>query len=488
MATNMTTKVVKGAFWAFMEKICTQLVGFFITIVLARLLSPADYGVVAIISIFIAVANVLADSGLGGALIQRKNATDIDFNSVFYASVVLSLALYGILFISAPYIARFYDNPELVSILRVLAVTVIFNSINSVQNATLSKELKFHLSFRISLISILVSGIVGVCMAFGGYGAWALVVSVVASGFVGVVSRWILIAWRPRLRFSFQALKSLFQYGWKISASVLIDTFYNNIYGLIVGKCYSSADLAFVNKGRHLPQIFMETISITLSKVAFPVLANMQDDPNRLVSAMRRMIRTSTYFVFPLMAIAAATAKPIVLILYGEKWLPLVPYMQLYCFSFALWPFHTINLQAIEALGRSDLFLKLEIIKKAIGVIVILLFFRRGVFEMILAMVVATSPLSVIINSWPSKKLLGYSIFNQIRDVASSAVIAIVIMLVLVTESFIPISDYVKFVVQIMTGIVLFVGMSIVIRPTPYVDCLKILCHNSEKWRLSIRK
>ena len=409
-----------------MEKLSTQVVGFVVGMVLARLLTPNDYGTVALTAIFFAVAGVLVDGGFGGALIQKKDADDLDFNSVFYLNLGLSVLAYVALFLAAPWIARFYDTPELTAIVRVSAMSFLFNAVNAIQNAELTKKMLFHLSFRISLITCFTSAVCGITLAFLGFGVWALVWSSLISGFVGVIARWFIIAWRPRLMFSWSRLKPLFSFGWKMAFSGLLDTFFTHVNGLLIGKFYSKEDLAFVNKGNSLPQLVMNQIDETLGRVSFPALVVMQDDRDRLRDAMRRMIQCSTFLVFPLMVGVALCSNTLLRLFYGVQWMPAVPYMMLACFSFALWPFHTVNLRGIVAVGRSDIFLKLEIVKKVLKLVVMLSALRYGVFAFVAASAFALGPMGVIINVWPNRRLLGYTIGMQLKDVFPTALICIV--------------------------------------------------------------
>ena len=327
--SELKGKVIRGTVWAMLERFSNQLVLFIVSLILARLLSPQDYGTVALLGIFTAIAGVLVTSGFGNALIQKKNADELDYNSVFYFSLVLSGLMYMVLFFSAPHIANFYEIDELCPILRVTAFTLVFNAINSIQNAELHRKLLFHLSFRISLISTIAAAVVGISMAYLGYGPWALVWSCITGGVAGVITRWFFIAWRPRLMFSFGALGPLFRYGWKMMVSALLDTGVNNLYGLIIGKFYSRADLAFVNKGRHAPELLMNNVNGTLATVTFPALSQMQDDRIRVREAMRRMMICSSFVVFPLMAVSAVAAERVIPFLYGDQWSESVPYMQL---------------------------------------------------------------------------------------------------------------------------------------------------------------
>ena len=422
---NLKEKVAKGAVWTLCEKLSYQVVSFAVGMILARLLTPTDYGTVALTGIFFAVAGVLVDGGFGNALIQKKDADDLDFNSVFYLNFALSALAYVALFFAAPWIADFYQTPVLKNVVRVSALCFFFNAINAIQGAELTKKMLFHLSFRISLLIGAASAISGITLAFMGYGVWALVWSGLIAGFVGVIARWFIIAWRPRLMFSFARLKPLFSYGWKMAVSSLLDQLFGNLNGLLIGKFYTKADLAYVNKGHNLPSLAMFQIDETLGRVSFPALVLLQDDRDKLREAMRKMMRCSTFLVFPLMVGVAACAKSELRLLYGEQWVPAAPYMMLACFTFALWPFHTINLKGIMAVGRSDIFLKLEIIKKTAKLVFILAFFRFGVLPFMCACAFALGPLGVFINAWPNKKLLNYTLKMQIMDVLPTALVCV---------------------------------------------------------------
>ena len=424
--SSLKTKVTKGAIWTLMEKLSTQVVQFVVGMVLARLLTPNDYGTVALTGIFFAVAGVLVDGGFGGALIQKMDADDLDYNSVFYLNVTLALVAYAAIFFAAPWIARFYKTSELVAIVRVSAIVFIFNAVNAIQSAELTKKMLFHLSFRISLITTFSSAICGITLALMGYGVWALVWSSLITGFVGVLARWLIIAWRPRLMFSWKRLGPLFAYGWKMAASGLLDAFFTNLNGLLIGRLYSKADLAYVNKGRTLPRMAMNEVNATLGRVSFPALVQLQGDKMRLRDAVRRMMICSTFLVMPLMVLVATCAHSELRLLYGSRWTPAAPYMMLACFTYALYPFQSINLRGILALGRSDIFLKLEIVKKAFALAVVIGASRLGVFPWMAISAFALGPLSVIINSWPNRKLLDYPLRMQLMDVLPTILVCAV--------------------------------------------------------------
>lgn len=461
MASELKKQVIRGSFWSLLERFSSQFIVFVVSMVLARILTPADYGTVALLSLFIVFASVLIDGGLGLALIQKKEVTELDFNSVFYCSLFFSVFLYLILFFSAPIIADFYKIPILVEILRVQAIILLFASVNTVQNAEIARNLAFNLSFKVSLISTITSAVVGIGMALNGYGVWALVWSQVLSNFVGTCSRWFIVKWRPKLMFSVEALKPLFGFGWKMLIVNLLDTFYKNFYGVLIGKIYKKEDLAFVNKGQNQPQLLMNSIEGTLASVALPTLSKFQDDNSKMVETMRKMIVCSTFLVFPLMTILCCTAYGQIRIMYGEQWLDCVPYVQLACFQMALYPLHNMNLQAIAAYGRTDLSLKIEIIKKVFSIIVVLLAVKHSVMALMLCMAFVIGPVCVLINSWPNRKLFGYSIEQQLRDIFPSFAICLLIALIMYLISMLNIHYVAIFIFQCIFGLVSYILLSV---------------------------
>ena len=488
----LKSKVARGAVWTLLEKLSTQIVSFVVGTILARLLTPNDYGTVALTVIFFAVAGVLVDGGFGNALIQKKDADDLDFNSVFYLNLALSCVAYIALFFAAPWIANFYKTPELTAIVRVSAICLLFNAINAIQNAELTKKMLFHLSFRVSLITCFTSAVCGVTLAFMGFGVWALVWSSLITGLVGVIARWFIIAWRPKAMFSFQRLKPLFSYGWKMAASGLLDAMFANINGLLIGRFYMKSDLAYVNKGNSLPALAMNQVNDTLGRVSFPALVLMQDDKAKLRDAMRRMMQCSTFLVFPLMVGIAACSYSILRLLFGSQWTPAAPYMMLACFTFALWPFHTINLKGIMALGRSDVFLKLEIIKKVSALVVLVSSFRLGVLPWMAISAFVLGPFSVIINAWPNRKLLNYTIKMQLCDVMPTVLIciaeaAVVLGIDMASNPLKPIFCVadggssqmvflsVKLSLQFVFGAVVFFGLAYVFRLKPMGEYVRMM-------------
>lgn len=414
--TDIKNKMVKGTFWTLLEKFSLQFVSFGVTMVLSRLLTPSDYGTVALLSVFMSIAGVIVDSGFGSALVQKKNATELEFNSVFYLSIGLSLVAYAILFLCAPAIARFYNTPVLCAILRVTALSLVFGAINSVQGAELTRKMLFHLSFRISLISTIPSAVVGIVCAWRGLGTWALVWQSFTSGAIGVVARWFIIAWRPRLQFSFGAVKGLYSFGWKLSADSFVNMAFDNVYGLVIGKFYQKSDLAYVDKGKAPPALIMGTINGTLSRVAFPALVQYQDDMVKIRSATRRIVQCSSFLIFPALMGFAACAHNLVVLLFGHQWYDAIPYMQCVCFQYALWPLSLVQ-TVLVAIGRSDVLLKINMVRKVIGFIVMGATLWISPLAFIAGMAFVYTPIATWTNTLPNKKLFNYTFWDEVRDV-----------------------------------------------------------------------
>ena len=356
-----STNVITNFFWRFLERCGAQGVTFIVSIVLARLLDPTVYGTVALVTIFTTIMQVFVDSGMGNALIQKKDADDLDFSSVFYFNMAMCSVLYLIMFFAAPFIASFYRMPELTAIVRVLSFVVVISGVKNVQQAYVSRHLMFKRFFFSTLGGTIGAAVIGIAMAYLGFGVWALVVQMLFNAAVDTTILWITVKWRPKKMFSFQRLKSLFSYGWKLLASSLIDTVYNDLRQLIIGKKYSSGDLAYYNQGKKFPQLIVTNINTSIDSVLLPTMSKAQDDMAAVRSMTRRAIKTSTFLMMPAMIGLAVCAEPLVQLILTEKWLPCVLFLRIFCITYAFYPIHTANLNAIKAMGRSDLFLKLEI-------------------------------------------------------------------------------------------------------------------------------
>lgn len=467
-------KVVSNLIWKLLERTGVQGIQFIVQIILARILLPSDYGIISLITIFIALANVFIQSGFNTALIQKKNVREEDYSSVLYISLGLATILYIILFLAAPIIADFYKILELKQVLRVLSIILFFGAFNSIQNAIIARTMQFKKLFKISVFSILISGIVGITLAYAGFGVWALVIQQIINQVSITVILWFTLKWRPKLVFSINRVRNLFSYGWKLLLSSLIDTLYMNLRGLIVGKLYTSQMLAFYNRGEQFPQLIVSNINGSIQSVMLPTLSSEQDNKQRVKELVRRSIVTSSFLLFPIMIGLAVVSEPLIKILLTEKWLDCVPFMQVFCLTYALWPIHTANLQAINALGRSDIFLKLEIIKKIIGVTILIISMFYGVYIIAVGGLVA-GIISTFINSYPNRKLLNYSYKEQIKDILPSLILSIVMGGIVYSILFINMSPYLTLIIQILLGAVVYIGLAKLFRLECYEYLLNTL-------------
>jgi O-antigen/teichoic acid export membrane protein len=448
---SLKNKVLTGLVWRFLERGGTLGMQFIISIVLARLLLPRDFGTIGLLTVFIAVAGVFVQSGFGSALIQKEKVSIEEYSSVFYLSLFVSIVLYILLFFTAPLIASFYSEPLLVSILRVMALSLIIGAITSVQYAVLSREMKFKKSFFASIGGIFASGTVGIAMAYCGYGVWSLVFSQLSSQVLSLIILWFMVKWRPSFIFSFTKLKKLFQYGSKLLCSALLDTIFNNLYSLSIGKLFDLTMLGYYNRGLSIPMLVVENINGTIDGVMFPALSSCQHDRGRVKKLVRRMITTSSFFVIPMMFGLIVVAKPLVLLVFTEKWLPCVPFVQLSCIKCAFWPIHIGNLQAIKAVGRSDIFFRLEIVKKVLFAIVIVLTFPFGIYAMVAGGAVL-SVINTIINALPNRKLINYTYKEQWLDIAPFILLSVLMDSVIIGVSVLSLGAEMTLLFQFLVG------------------------------------
>ncbi|MBN1069261.1 lipopolysaccharide biosynthesis protein [Clostridium botulinum] len=451
--------VLSNLIWRFAERCGAQVVQFLVSIILARILAPEAYGIISLVLVFTQIFEVFVDSGLGNALIQKKDADNLDFSSVFWFNLGLCLCLYGVLFISAPMISKFYNNSNLISIIRVLCLTIVISGLKNVQQAYVSKTLQFKKFFFATIGGTLVSAVVGIGLAMLGGGVWALVVQKITNLAIDTIVLWLIVEWRPKMIFSFKRLKGLISYGWKLLASSLLDSIYNNLNSLIIGKMYSSADLAYYNQGRQFPNVIVTNINTSIDSVLLPTMSQVQDDPKQVKHMTRRSIKISTYVMAPLMMGVAFCAEPLVRLMLTEKWLSCVPYMRIFCITYMFYPIHTSNLNAIKAMGRSDLFLILEIVKKVVGLILLFSTMWFGVMIMAYSLLVS-SVTSQIINSWPNRKLLNYSYIEQLKDILPSILLAVVMGVCVFPISLLGIPNILIFLIQIFLGAGIYIGGS----------------------------
>ncbi len=467
-------QVLSGLFWKFAENSCANIVSFVVSVILARLLLPEDYGEVAMVNVFIVLANVFVVNGLGTALIQKKDADELDFSSVFYFNVALSLGLYGILFVSSPFIAEFYRMPHLQIVLRVLALRIPLAAINSIQNAYISRKMIFYKSFKVTLIGTVISAGIGIAMAYSGYGVWALVAQVLINGVIDTVLMFVMIKWVPHWCFSFARLKGLISYGWKILVSSLIKVGYDQVSSLIIGRLYSGEDLAYYSRGKKYPDMVVTDINSTISTVLFPAIVKNQTDMERVKSITRRSMKTSTFVLTPLLIGLAALAEPFVSWMLTDKWLPCVPYLRICCIYYMMQPVQTANLQAIRAIGRSDVILKLDLIKRGTGLLLLLLMMNHGVMGVALAPV-GMSLLATLVNIPPNKRFIHYSYKEQFLDIIPNFAIAVLMGAVVYFESQCLMRWGVSNLVTLLIGVVTGAGIYVLSAALLRIDSLQYL-------------
>lgn len=461
--------LVLGSFsWKLMERFGVMAVQIVVQTVLARLLMPADFGVIALVSVFIALANVLVVSGLGTALVQKKSADAVDLSSVFYASVAVAVALFALNFLAAQLVADFYQRQELVWVMRTLAASLLLTPLNIVQNALVARNLLFKKVFFNSSVATLLSGGVGVGLAMAGYGVWALVAQTVSSQVLLSALLWMTIRWRPTLQFSWKRLKEMYSFSWKVLLSSLIDSLDGHARTLIIGLTYAPAALGFYTKGQQFPHLIMGAVNGSIQSVMLPILSSRQDDRLAVRAMMRRSMVMSSYVVFPAMVGMAAIAEPLIRLILTDKWLPAVPFLQIFCGVYALWPVHTANLQAIIALGRSDIYLRLEVAKKIIGLVILVLTIPLGPLGMAGGLLLSGLMASVV-NAHPNARLLEYRYRDQVRDLAPTLALSALMGLVVRSLEWVELDPIVTLALQIVTGVIVYVMASYFLRLEPFV-------------------
>ena len=456
--------------WKFAERISSQLVSLIVSIVLARILGPADYGVIAVVMIFITFANVFVSDGFGKALIQKKIPSVLDYCSVLYFNIAFSLVLYLLLFFLAPLLADFYGNKHdiLIPVLRVLALRLPLAAVNSVQQAYVGKKMVFRKLFISTLLGNILSGIIGIWMAYCGYGVWALVAQYLTSTFISTLTLAVVLQKIPRLLFSFVALKDLFPFGVRVLGTGFLITGYLEMRALIVGKVYSSVDLAYYEKGRQFPNLLVTNINTSIGAVLFPKMANDQDDVSKIRNTMRNSICFSSYILAPAMLGLAAIAESFVKVILTDKWVFCVPFLQMFCVVYLFYPIHTTNMQAINAIGRSDVTMRLEFVKKGIELVLLLCAMQISVKAIVMSEVI-TATLFIIINAYPSAKFLKYGIREQFFDILPNVSMAFFMAVLVYLMNYLPIDDLYKIMVQVVSGISVYVALSILTQNKEFI-------------------
>jgi teichuronic acid exporter len=457
---SLKQKTISGLFWSFVDAFANQGFQFIVGIILARLLSPHEFGLIGMLTIFIAISQSFVDSGFSNALIQKVNCTQKDYSTIFYFNIMVAFFCYTLLFGFSASIAAFFVEPQLKSLIQVLSLSLIFNSFSVIQRTILSKEINFKLQTMVSMVASIGSGIIAIWLALAGFGVWSLVALTLSRAFLNSIFLWLWAKWKPAWVFSRESFRELFAFGSKLLVSGLIDTAYRNIYYLIIGKYFSAVQLGYYTRADQFQAIPSQNLNGVIGRVSFPVLSSIQDDVPKLKVAYQKIIKSTMLITFVLMLGMAAVAKPLILTLIGEKWLPAVIYLQLLCLVGMFYPLHALNLNMLQVQGRSDLFLRLEIIKKVLAIPTIFLGVLFGIITMIIGMLVLNM-IAYYLNSYWSGRLIGYSTWEQIKDILPSFILALVVALcVFFVGDLLNISNFLKLIIQIAIGSLLTIGIS----------------------------
>ncbi|MCX4301079.1 MAG: lipopolysaccharide biosynthesis protein [Alistipes sp.] len=473
MSDNLRSKTVKGVGWSFTDNIANQGISFVVGLVLARLLSPEEYGLIGVILIFIGISNSLVDCGFSNALIRKNTTTDTDYNTVFIVNMAVSIVLFLILWMAAPAIAKFFGQFQLVPLTRAMAVVPVINAFGIIQRTIFVKRIDFRTQTKISFIASGSSGVIGIGMAVGGLGGWSLVGQQISRQLLNTVFLWGYNTWRPRKAFSVESFRELFGFGWKLLVAGMIDTGWREIYKVVIGKFYAPVTLGQYTRAEQFASIFSSNITTMVQRVSYPVLSSIQDDRIRLKAAYRKVIISTMWITFTCMLGLVAIARPMVVVLIGEQWLPCVPMLQIVCFSMMLYPLHAINLNMLQVQGRSDLFLRLEIIKKIIAVGPILL----GVFFNIYYMLIGSAMagfISYYLNAYYSGPFLGYSIAEQVKDILPSFAQAFAMAVVVALFGYLPFCAFVVLPIQLAVGALMVWGLNEWMQQEEYLEMKRI--------------
>lgn len=460
---SLKQKALKGVFWSALEQFGNQIIGFGISVILARLLLPEEFGLIAMLAVFMALAKTLIDSGLTQSLIRTENPDDADYSTVFYFNLAGSIVIYAIIYMAAPYIADFYSQPQLTSITRVFSVVFIINAFAAIQNTRLTKLMDFRTLMLVSTPSLIISGIVGVVLALKGYGVWSLVWSRIAQALAATIQLWYWAKWKPLWLFSTEKFKQHFNFGFKLTLSGILDTIFVNAYPIIIGKFFAPAQVGFYMKANDLQMRPVGVISGVVRKITYPLFSQIQNDDVRLKSVYKRIMQMVIFLVAPTLIFLAVLAEPIFRFLYTEKWLPAVPYIQILCVTGILYPIHDYNLQILNVKGRSDLFLKLEVIKKILLILIILISFQFGIYGLLYSSVVF-SFLAFIINTHYTGKFINYTAWQQTKDLLPTILLALISGLAIYgTDHYLlalDFHDFTRIVLGSLTSLITFTFLS----------------------------
>ena len=467
MNNGLKNKIFSGLFWKFGERILAQGVSFAVSVVLSRLLLPDDYGVVAIVLIFINIANVFVTSGFSTALVQNKEATELDFSTNFYCSLGMSALVYAVMFLISPLIANFYGMPELILIIRIFSLRIPLSAFSAIQHAYVERHMLFKRYFFSTLFGTLFSGIVGIALAYMGFGVWALIAQYFTNTIIDILVLLVTIEWRPKLMFSVQSAKNMMSYGSKILLADLSGTFFDQLRALIIGKIYTSSDLAFYNKGNQLPNLITTNVSASIMTVLFPAISNISDDNERVKELTRKSTKTMAYIILPMLVGLACVSKPLIVILFTEKWIKTIPYIQILSLACSVGMIGSISLQTIKAVGRSDIILNIEFIKKPVYVVLLVAGAVISPFAVAVTMLLYNI-FGSLVNSYQLSKVINYPMREQFIDLGTSFIMCIIMSVLVYPISFFKINYWLMIALQILVGIASYWGISYVTHNESY--------------------
>lgn len=473
MSENLKKDTTKGVFWSLIERFGTQGVQFLVMLVMARLLSPNDYGVVGMLVVFVAIAQAFVDGGFSQALIRKKDRTEVDNSTVFYFNIVVSVLIYLIFYLFAPCVSTFYNMPTLTPFMRVICLSIIINAFGVVQRALFNANIDFKAQAKASLIAVVISGAIGITLAFRGFGPWALVWQQLSNLVVNTLFLWIYSEWRPILAYSWKSFNELFSFGSKLLATSLLNAIYNNIQTIVIGKLYAAKSLGLYTRAAHFADLPSQQFTSVFMRVTFPVLCKVQDDLERLTSVYRRMLRVSAYIVFPLLIGMAAVAHPMIEVFIGKQWIECAYMLQIICFAEMWYPIHAINLDILQVSGRSDLFLKIEIYKKIVSLALLAISAPFGIIAMCYSNLLS-SLICLYINTYYSSKILGISLLSQLKDLFPTISLAMVMFVIVQVVIFFISNVFAQLVVGVIVGVIVYISLSYILRFSEFKELISL--------------
>lgn len=468
-------KITSGLVWTYMERVLAQGVSTLVTIILARMLTPEHYGVVSIVTIFITICDSLVVGGFSDTLIQKEDADDLDFSTLFWFVLIVGIAMYGLVYAVAPVVEVFFNTSMVAATLRVMAIRLPVNAINSIQSAYISKKMKYRYFFFATLIGTVTSAVLGIAMAYAGFGVWALVAQYLCNSFIDTLVLWLTCGWRASFKFSFGRLKNLYSFGWKMQLASLLSTLYSEIESFCIGKKYTSVDLAYYEKGRQFPKLVMHNVQTSISKVMLPAFSHVKDDRGNMKNMARKSIQTSTYVMFPLLIGLMACANEFVSAVLTDKWQPAVPFLRILSVYYLLEPLMALNKQIVIACGQAKKYLEMEVQKKAIGIVILIIaiFWFDSVSAIAIAAVL-TQLIGLSIQSLPLRDLIQYPIEEQLSDIKTPLLLSFVMVIPVVLLKGFPMNAWIKLGLQVFSGVGVYVGLSVLFKNEIFYSLLQI--------------